>query len=108
MGTVQIQFNADASTAKEALNDFMNEMEAIQNKYGDTDIVNTMLSNASVGLDSANDVLSEYQDLYNQAQQAQLFSDQKSYSGKTALEWLNNYEKAVKQYNEASIWWEYG
>lgn len=101
MGTVQIQFNADASTAKEALNDFMNEMEAIQNKYGDTDIVNTMLSNASVGLDSANDVLSEYQDLYNQAQQAQLFSDQKSYSGKTALEWLNNYEKAVKQYNEA-------
>lgn len=101
MGTVQIQFNADASTAKEALNDFMNEMEAIQNKYGDTDIVNTMLSNASVGLDSANDVLSEYQDLYNQAQQAQLFSDQKSYSGKTALECLNNYEKAVKQYNEA-------
>ncbi|MFR2215423.1 MAG: hypothetical protein ACLS61_17230 [Ruminococcus sp.] len=26
MGTVNIQFNADASTASEALNDFMNEM----------------------------------------------------------------------------------
>lgn len=101
MGTVNIQFNADASTAKDALNDFMNEMEQVQKKYGESDFVNNMLSNASAGLSSAKDVLDEYGDLYNQAKQAELFSDSKTYSGKTALEWLNNYEKAVKGYNDA-------
>lgn len=101
MGTVNIQFNADASTASEALNDFMNEMNTIQEQYGENDVLNGLLSNASSGLESANEVLTEYQNLYNQAKQAELFSDKQQYSGKTALEWLNKYEDAVNKYNDA-------
>ena len=56
---------------------------------------------ASGGLEEANDILTEYQDLYNQAKQAELFSDKQQYSGKTALEWLNKYEDAVNKYNDA-------
>ena len=41
--------------------------------------------------------LSEYGSLYEQAKEAEVASDNKVYSGKTALEWLNNYEKAIKE-----------
>ncbi|MFR2215424.1 MAG: hypothetical protein ACLS61_17235 [Ruminococcus sp.] len=63
--------------------------------------MNELLSNASSGLESANEVLTEYRDLYNQAKQAELFSDKQQYSGKTALEWLNKYEGAINKYNDA-------
>lgn len=100
-GNVEIQFTADASTAKDALNDFMNEIRTIQEQYGESDVLTSLSNYASGGLEEANDILSEYQNLYNQAKQAELYSDKKMYSGKTALEWLNNYEKAVKNYNDA-------
>lgn len=100
-GNVEIQFTADASTAKDALNDFMNEIRTIREQYGESDVLTSLSNYASGGLEEANDILTEYQDLYNQAKQAELFSDKQQYSGKTALEWLNNYEKAVKSYNDA-------
>lgn len=100
-GNLEIQFTADASTAKDALNDFMNEIRSIQEQYGESDVLTSLSSYASGGLEEANDILSEYQDLYNQAKQAELFSDKQQYSGKTALEWLNKYEDAVNKYNDA-------
>ncbi|NSL04434.1 phage tail tape measure protein [Blautia glucerasea] len=100
-GNVEIQFTADASTAKDALNDFMNEVRTIQEQYGESDVLTSLSNYAAGGLDEANDVLNEYQDLFTQAKQAELYSDKQMYSGKTALEWLNNYEKAVKSYNDA-------
>lgn len=100
-GNFEIEFNADASTAKDALNDFMNEIRSIQEQYGKSDVLTSLSNYASGGLDEANDILSEYQDLFNQAKQAELFSDKQQYSGKTALEWLNKYEDAVNKYNDA-------
>lgn len=100
-GNLEIQFTADASTAKDALNDFMNEIRSIQEQYGESDVLTSLSNYAAGGLDEANDILSEYQDLFNQAKQAELFSDKQQYSGKTALEWLNKYEGAVNKYNDA-------
>lgn len=100
-GNFEIEFTADASTAKDALNDFMNEMRSIQDQYGESDVLTSLSNYASGGLEEANDIMSEYQDLYNQAKQAELFSDKQQYSGKTALEWLNKYEDAVNKYNDA-------
>lgn len=100
-GNLEIQFTADASTAKDALNDFMNEIRSIQEQYGESDVLTSLSNYAAGGLDEANDILSEYQDLYKQAKQAELFSDKQQYSGKTALEWLNKYEDAVNKYNDA-------
>ena len=100
-GNFEIEFNADASTAKDALNDFMNEIRSIQEQYGESDVLTSLSDYASGGLEEANDILTEYEDLYNQAKQAELFSDKQQYSGKTALEWLNKYEDAVNKYNDA-------
>lgn len=104
--TMDVHFNADVSTAKDALNDFMTDVSDIEKQYGESDILDLMSDNASAGLEKANDVLTEYGDLYKQAQQAKLVADEdlfKAPSGKeqTAVKWLNDYTKAVKNYNDA-------
>ena len=104
--TMDVHFKADASTAKEALNDFMTDVSNIEKQYGESDILDLMSDNASAGLEKANDVLTEYGDLYKQAQQAKLVADEdlfKAPSGKeqTAVKWLNDYTKAVENYNDA-------
>ena len=104
--TTDIHINADASQAIGVFNDFMNEISDVQKTYGESDMTNLMLDNASVGLTSAKDVLDEYQDLYNQAQKAKLVAEDDLYkapSGKeqTAVKWLNDETKAVKNYNDA-------
>ena len=49
-GNFEIEFTADASTAKDALNDFMNEIRSIQEQYGESDVL-TSLSNYASGTD---------------------------------------------------------
>ena len=87
--TMDVHFKADASTAKEALNDFMTDISDIEKQYGESDILDLMSDNASAGLSKANDVLTEYGDLYKQAQQAKLVADEdlfKAPSGKEQTE----------------------
>lgn len=103
--TMDIQFNADASTAKDALNDFMTEVSGIDDQFGETDVTDQLVDNAASGLTKAKDILSEYQDIYKQAQKAELLSDDKLYkSGDTeqkASKWISDYAKAVEDYNNA-------
>ena len=104
--TMDVHFNADASTAKEALNDFMTDVSDIEKQFGQSDTLDLMSDNASAGLSKANEVLDKYGDLYKQAQQAKLVADEdlfKAPSGKeqTAIKWLNDYTEAVKNYNDA-------
>lgn len=103
--TMDIQFNADASTAKDALNDFMTDVSGIEDQFGETDVTDQLANNAASGLTKAKDVLSEYQDIYKQAQEAELISDDKLYkSGDTeqkASKWISDYAKAVEDYNNA-------
>ena len=104
--TMDVHFNADASTAKEALNDFMTDVSDIEDQYGQSDLLDLMSDNASAGLSKANKVLDKYSDLYDQAQQAKLVADDDLYkapSGKeqTAVKWLNDETKAVENYNDA-------
>lgn len=104
--TMDVHFKADASTAKEALNDFMTDVSDIEKQYGQSDVLELMNDNASAGLSDANEILDKYGDLYKQAQDAKLVADEdvfKAPSGKeqTALKWLNDYTQAVKNYNDA-------
>lgn len=104
--TMDLHFNADVSTAREALNDFKTDISDIKKQYGESDVLNLLGDNASAGLSKANKVLDEYGDLYNQAQKAKLVADDdlfKAPSGKeqTAVKWLNDYTKAVEAYNDA-------
>lgn len=45
--TMDIQFNADASTAKDALNDFMTEVSGIEDQFGETDVTDQLANNAA-------------------------------------------------------------
>lgn len=103
--TMDLHFNADAAEAEEALNDFMTEISDIEKKYGESDTLDLMSDNAYSGLKSAKDVLGEYQDLYDQAQKAEMISDDALYSAdgkeQTAAKWLSDYAKAVEAYNDA-------
>lgn len=103
--TMDLHFNADAAEAEEALNDFMTEISDIEDKYGESDTLDLMSDNAYSGLKSAKDVLGEYQDLYDQAQKAEMISDDALYSAdgkeQTAAKWLSDYAKAVEAYNDA-------
>ena len=104
--TMDLHFNADASTAKEALNDFKTDISDIEKQYGESDVLNLLGDNASAGLSKANKILDEYGDLYDQAQKAKLVADDDTYkapSGKeqTAVKWLNDETKAVEAYNDA-------
>lgn len=99
--TVDLHFNGDATEAKSALNDFMSDMRDAQSQIGESDLLSGLSDSASYGLKEANEILEEYQDLYNQAMKAELFTDKKDYGGKTAADWLNNYSKAVEKYNDA-------
>ena len=101
----KIDFNADASTAKEALNDFMSEMDRIQDQYGESDVLSSMMNYASGGLKETNEILDEYQDLYEQAAEAELVADEKLFKAgdkeQTAAKWLSDYAKAIEEYNNA-------
>lgn len=103
--TMDIQFNADASTAKDALNDFMTEVSGIEDQFGETDVTDQLANNAASGLTKAKDVLSEYQDIYKQAQEAELISDDKLYKSgdaeQKASKWISDYAKVVEDYNNA-------
>lgn len=104
-GAIRIDLDADASTAKEALNDFMSEMDSIQKQYGESDVVSSMINRASGGLTEAKEVLDEYQDLYQQAQKAELLSDDRLFKAdgkkQTASKWLSDYAKSIEAYNKA-------
>lgn len=106
-GNFEIEFNADASTAKDALNDFMNEIRSIQEQYGESDVLTSLSDYASGGLEEANDILTEYQDLYNQAKQAELFSDKQQYSGKSTTANIyssrNSILELVKSQSQAEL-----
>ena len=52
---MDVHFNADASTAKEALNDFMTDVSDIEKQFGQSDTLDLMSDNASAGLSKANE-----------------------------------------------------
>lgn len=103
--TMDVHFKADSVTAKQALNDFMDDAKSIEKQYGESDTLSVMLDNASGGLSEANEILGKYGDLYEQAQEAKLVAEEQTFKAdgkdQTALKWLNDYTKAVKNYNDA-------
>lgn len=103
--TMDVHLNADASTARDVINDLMTEMDGIEKEYGQSDVIDGIVSYASSGLSETKDVLDEYQELYEQAQKAELVSDDRLFkaNGKeqTAAKWLSDYAKAIEEYNNA-------
>lgn len=104
-GLIQISFKGDASQAEETLNGFATDVRELEGELGESNLLEGIQTNASTGLEKANEILDEYEDLYNQALQAQLTTDTEMFSvgdeSNTAIEWMNQYTEAVEVYNDA-------
>lgn len=105
--TTNVYFKGDATSAKEVLNDFMTDIRNAEDEINDENILDSFQTNVSAGLQTANEIIDEYQGLYQQAQQARLIADENLYgtgeAQKTAIEWVNEYTKAVEKYNDAIL-----
>lgn len=104
-GTFTIAFDGDASQAEQTLNDFETEVRQMQQTLKDSNLLEDVSQNVSDSLGKNNEILDEYQDLYKQAQNASLVADSSLYGSgkeqKTAVTWLNEYSKAIEEYNNA-------
>lgn len=100
-GTYRIKFEGDATQAESVLQSFATDVRAFQQEVGESGTTELILDRTSDALKDSTDILDEYQELYNQAMKADLQTDKTDFGGKTAAEWLNNYAKAVENYNDA-------
>ena len=107
-GTISIYFTGDATQAESVLNDFMTEVRAVGDEFGDSFSVDSVLENTGSVLKDAEDRISEYGELYNQARQAELLTQKQEYKvddhkAQTAAKWLKDYTDAINAYNDALV-----
>jgi len=101
-GSYTIQFIGDASQASEVINDFENEVRGLQDVWGEENFsINNVLDNSTHSLTKVNKVLEEYQDMYNQYLQADMFS--KGTGQGSAADVFNRYTKSIQEYNDALL-----
>lgn len=105
--TKRISFVGDVQEADEVLNQFATDVRNMYSEFDNVDLAESIIGNISGKLTTVNEVLENYQSIYEQAQQAKLVSDTNAYTydgvSKTASSWLNEYADAVQRYNEALV-----
>lgn len=105
-GELLLYFDGDASQAEAVLNDFMTDVRNASDELGGNYMLDDIFSYSEGSLKSANKILDKYQEVYNQAKAAEIAGDKTEYKdkngdSKTAAEWMRDYSKAVKEYNDA-------
>lgn len=102
-GLFTIHFKGDASQADQVINDFMNEVSVLQDKYKNDDFatnqINSVLDFSSKSLKENQEVLDNYQESYKTFLQMDMIS-QGTGEGSIA-DTFNKYTEAVEAYNEA-------
>lgn len=103
--TRTISFTGNVEDAEEVINAFMSDVREKARELGDSSLFEGLLNTSSSTLNDVNEVLANYQGLYEQAMQANLVSDRTKYAfgdvDQTAVEWMTDYTDAVEKYNEA-------
>lgn len=105
-GEMLLYFDGDASQAEAALNDFMTDVRNASEELNGNYILDDIFSYSESSLKDANKILDKYQEVYEQAKAAEIAGDKNQYKGtngvsQTAAKWLNDYSKAVENYNDA-------
>lgn len=105
-GEMLLYFDGDASQAEAALNDFMTDVRNASEELDGNYMLDDIFSYSESSLKDANKILDKYQEVYEQAKAAEIAGDKNQYRGtngvsQTAAKWLNDYSKAVENYNDA-------
>lgn len=102
-GNMFVQFRGDAELADESINTFMNKVRDLKNEMEDsgkdTSILDSIIKGGSEQLSKNKEILDDYQDLYKNALQADMIS--KGFDKGSPATVLNDYTKAVQDYNDA-------
>ena len=110
-GTIRIRFVGDATQAKSVLNDFMTDLRAADEEFGEnSSIFQETFDGASTIYDQADEILEKYQDIYEEALRAKMIEEsysanRKTYgdngNAQTSAKWLDDYTNSVQKYNDA-------
>ena len=105
-GEMLLYFDGDASQAEAALNDFMTDVRNASEELNGNYMLDDIFSYSESSLKDANKILDKYQEVYEQAKAAEIAGDKNQYKGtngvsQTAAKWLNDYSKAIENYNDA-------
>lgn len=106
--TFQIEFTGDVTQAEEALEMLGTDLREYENSFKDSNIWSNISQQVSNLANEVQEILTgegDYQNIVNQALQAQVKADTNLYEAngesQTAAEWLADYEQAIADYNEA-------
>lgn len=97
----EIRFTGDATEADKVLNDFSNDVQALEKKFSDDaskKVINNIRDNASKSLNINNKILDENLDTYKNYLEMQLVAGN---DGSDSL--FYDYSKAVSEYNKALL-----
>lgn len=104
-GLSRLTFGGTAEEEVETLEGFMEDLRSlkkdVEREGGDTSAIDSILGYSSEALNGANEVLNKYQDIVEAHKQAEFMADDTQYMNKSAVEWLDTYTNAIKNYNEA-------
>lgn len=101
------KYTGKTKDARENLEGFMTDLRSARNEIdGATPHLDAIFEGTQKAVSEADNLLSEYQDIYEAAKKAELVSDDKMYAddkggNKNAYDWLNDYADAVTKYNNA-------
>ena len=102
-GNMFVQFRGDAELADESINTFMNKVRDLKNEMEDsgqdTSVLDNIIKGGSEQLSKNKEILDDYQELYKNALQADMIS--KGFDKSSPATVLNDYTKAVQDYNDA-------
>lgn len=104
--TTTIHFRGDAEEADKVLNDFMADIRKAQSGFDGSEMFDSIMENASRGVQEVGDILETYQGLYEKSKIWEMTSDTDKFGTdtknmQTAAKWLKDYSAAIEDYNEA-------
>ena len=101
-----IKFTGDATQAEEVLNNFAKDLRKLEDEFSDSNLIKNVSDNVAKSISKNNEVLDKYQELYQQAKDAEIVKDDRLFgldnaNQKDAITWINEYSTAIKEYNDA-------
>ena len=108
--TINVSFSGNPQEAIKVLNDFLTDLNSIDETYDHSGFLDGLLPNISGVIQDAQAVIDEYSDTYKQIKQAQSLVNETEYKvtgssqkAQSVSDWMNDLTNAVNAYNDALL-----
>lgn len=104
-GNMFVEFRGDTVKAKDSIDEYMTRVRQLKSEMEangqDTSALDTLLQQASGELAKNQEILDNYQEIYNKSLQADMIS--KGFGSDKPATIYNDYAKAIQEYNDALL-----